>query len=143
VLSASGSPGTSVVRVLVVPPSDVPGMEIASGCCKLWSRFHMWRCFRRRAACSRMHSQASLLGTSGLKLSVWRWYCDHFLRLSNESYCTICMKIWLENVFVRSLHSREYIISVDRLNHRTASCSWLNWDYERLMHRTSCAMLCS
>jgi hypothetical protein len=27
-----------VVRVLAVPPSDVPGLEMASGCCKLWSR---------------------------------------------------------------------------------------------------------
>jgi hypothetical protein len=36
----SGSWKTSVVRVLVVPPSDVPGQEMASGCCKLWSCSH-------------------------------------------------------------------------------------------------------
>jgi hypothetical protein len=40
VLSASGSRKWSVVRVLVVPPSYVPGLEMASGRCKIWSFSH-------------------------------------------------------------------------------------------------------
>jgi hypothetical protein len=76
--SASGSWSTYVVRVLAVPPSDVLALRWLRAAANSGHGSHRWRSNCRRAASSRVHSSAGPVDTSGLKLNVSSWYCDHF-----------------------------------------------------------------